>query len=138
MTRKLIRMATLYVTITHTTEDGVETIINAQQLSGGLGQNQENRPLDWQEREVEDKLFGSIVTKSRRAKQSDLEHDFLREGWSEHSVEHGVINTQGQSNTPKSGTTWIAEQVCDLGATTVVISNVDILYEGVGHPGSRW
>ena len=60
---------------------------------------------------MSDKLFGDIVTKTRRAKASDLEHDFLKEGWSAHSVEHGVINTIGHSDTPKSGKTWVAEQV---------------------------
>ncbi|KAI0094779.1 hypothetical protein BDY19DRAFT_42313 [Irpex rosettiformis] len=115
MTRKAIALATLYVTLTHTAEEGeVELLVNHQELTGGLGSSTETRPLDWREREVSDKLFGDIITKTRRAKAPDLEHDYLKEGWTEHSLEYGVINTVGHSDTPKSGMTWVAEQIFDV------------------------
>ncbi|KAI0348516.1 hypothetical protein BDW22DRAFT_97973 [Trametopsis cervina] len=113
-TRRAIALASLYVTLTHATEEGVETIIHAQELSGGVGSSSDKRILDWQEREVADKLFGDVVTKSRRATAADLEPAFLKEGWSEHSLQNGVVNTHGHSDTPKSGTTWIADQVWDI------------------------
>ncbi len=123
MTRKAIALATLYVTLTHSTENGVETLINHQELTGGLGSGTETRPLDWQDREVQDKLFGDIVTKSRRAQAADLEHEFLKTDWTEHSLQHGVINTIGHSDTPKSGKTWVAEQVgiCVLGECECIV-----------------
>ncbi|KAI0697123.1 hypothetical protein BC835DRAFT_1339158 [Cytidiella melzeri] len=114
MTRKAISLASLYVTLDHKTVDGVETIINSQELTGGVGSVTETRPLDWQDREVSDQLFGDVVTKSRRAKASDLEPAYLKEDWSDHSLQNGVINTVGHSDTPKSGKTWIAEQVWDI------------------------
>ena len=47
MTRKAIALATLYVNLDHKTEeDGVETLINHQELTGGLGSSTETRPLD--------------------------------------------------------------------------------------------
>jgi hypothetical protein len=110
-TRKAIALASLYVTLDHKQVDGVETLINQQELTGGVGSATETRPLDWQEREVSDRLFGDVITKSRRAMIADLEPAYLKEGWEPYSVEHGVINTHGQSDTPKSGRTWVAEQV---------------------------
>ena len=100
-----------------TVSDGVEVITVDQVLSGGVGSSSETRMLDWNEREVDDKLFGPVVTKTRRAKLEDLERDFLREGWPEDVKEHGVINTSGHSDTPKSGKHWIAEMVCRLSSS---------------------
>ena len=80
-------------------------------LSAARWQDLPARPLDWQEREVEDKLFGSVVTKTKRAKADELEHDFLRQGWSQDSLDNGVIYSSGHSNTPKSGKTWVADIV---------------------------
>ena len=105
-------MATLFITITHTKEGDLETIVNAQELSGGIGKNKESRPLDWGQREVNDPLFGSVFTKSRRANAEDFDSDFLKEGWSKHSIENGVVHTHGESNTAKSGKLWAVDQVC--------------------------
>ncbi|GJE87613.1 hypothetical protein PsYK624_036960 [Phanerochaete sordida] len=109
MTRTIIRNATLYLTINHRTEDGVELITVDQVLSGGVGSSTETRTLDWSEREVDDKVYGPIVTKTRRAKLDELDRDYLKEDWPEDVKEHGVIHTSGHSDTPKSGRTWIAE-----------------------------
>lgn len=111
MTRTIIARATLYLTITHRTEDGVETITIDQVLSGGVGSSSETRVLDWQDREVDDKVFGPVVTKTRRAKVEDLENDFLKEGWPDAVKEDGLIHTSGRSDTAKSGKTWVAEMV---------------------------
>lgn len=116
VTRTIISKATLYLTINHRTEDGVEVITVDQVLSGGVGSSSETRVLDWNEREVEDKLFGPVVTRTRRAKLEELERDFLKEGWPEDVRELGVINTSGHSDTPKSGRHWIAEMAWGIQA----------------------
>lgn len=109
MTRTIIRNATLYLTINHRNEDGVEVITVDQALSGGLGSSSETRILDWTEREVDDTLYGPVVTKTRRAKLEDIDNDFLKQDWPEDVKEHGLIHTSGHSDTPKSGKSWVAD-----------------------------
>ncbi len=41
-----------------------------------------------------------------------IENEFLREGWLPDTARDGVINSYVESDTPKSNTSWIAEQVC--------------------------
>lgn len=105
-------MATIYLTIKHhKDDDGLEHIDIDQILTGGVGGTTEIRVLNWQERSHEDHVFGPVVGKSRRIKVDDVENDWLKQGWTEDTKEHGLVNSWVQSDTPKSGTTWIAEQV---------------------------
>jgi hypothetical protein len=94
-------------------DDGIERIDIDQTLTGIPGTS-EYRTLDWIVREHEDYLFGPIVGRSRRVKLDEIENKFLREGWLPDTVQDGVINSYVKSDTPKSNTTWIAEQVCRL------------------------
>ncbi|KIP12413.1 hypothetical protein PHLGIDRAFT_17572 [Phlebiopsis gigantea 11061_1 CR5-6] len=114
LTRRAIQMATLYVTITHATEGGVEKITVDQVLSGGVGSSSETRVLDWQERDVDDKLFGAVVTRTERSKPEGLDNDWLKADWPETVREQGVIHTSGHSDTAKSGATWSAEMTWGL------------------------
>ncbi|KAK7694795.1 hypothetical protein QCA50_001983 [Cerrena zonata] len=110
-TRKAIQMATIYLTIKHyKDDDGLEHIDIDQILTGGVGGTQEIRVLNWQERSHEDHVFGPVVGKSRRIKVEDVENDWLKQSWSADTQEHGLVNSWVQSDTPKSGKTWIAEQ----------------------------
>ncbi len=111
LVRKALGMATLYVTINHLNEDGVETISMEQKLTGGLGSSNEDRVLNWEETSVENKLFGPTISKTRRAKPEDLEEIYLKEGWSEATKEHGIIHILNKSDTEKSKNTWIIEGV---------------------------
>jgi hypothetical protein len=47
-------------------------------------------------------------------KVDEIENEFLRDGWLPDTVESGAINSYVKSDTPKSNTTWVAEQVCRL------------------------
>lgn len=107
----MIQQATLYQTITHRSEDGVETIVVDQVLSGGFGNSTETRVLDWEDREVSDRVYGPLVTKTRRVKPEELDNEWLKEGWQDATKEHGLIQTVGRSDTAKSGKTWSAEVV---------------------------
>jgi len=57
-------------------------------------------------------VFGSVIGKSRRVKASELDIPFLTQGWTEDTLEHGLVQSHVESDTPKSGTVWIANQVC--------------------------
>jgi hypothetical protein len=91
-------------------DDGVERIDIDQTLTGIPGTS-ENRTLDWTFREHDDYLFGPVRGKSRRANVDEIENEFLRKGWLPDTVQDGVIDSYVESDTPKSHTSWIAEQV---------------------------
>ncbi|KAH8998850.1 hypothetical protein EDB86DRAFT_3064020 [Lactarius hatsudake] len=104
--RSAIALATVTLYVKHyKDESGVEHIEIDQRLTGG------NRTLDWTPREHEDHLFGAVIGKSRRVKLDELDNEFLKKGWLQDTEQHGAINAYAQSDTPKSGKTWIAEQI---------------------------
>jgi hypothetical protein len=101
--------------IKHYKDDaGVEHIDIDQTLTGGMSGTKEMRILNWTERQNEDHVFGPVIGKSRRIKvdSEELEDPFLKEGWTDDTVTYGVVQSYVESDTPKSGTTWIANQVC--------------------------
>ncbi|THH18405.1 hypothetical protein EW146_g2555 [Bondarzewia mesenterica] len=111
-TRKAIGLATLTLVVTHyKDDDGVEHIDIDQTLTGGVKGTTELRVLDWQPREHEDHIFGYVVGKSKRVKVDDIEDEFMKANWLPDTVDHGAVNSYVESDTPKSGTSWIAEQV---------------------------
>lgn len=110
--RKAIALATLTIVATHFKDDsGVEHIDINQSLSGGVGASTERRTMDWAERKHEDGVFGAVIGRSRRLKVEDIEDEFLKKDWLPDVIEHGVVNSIAISDTEKSHTTWIAEQV---------------------------
>lgn len=110
--RSAIGLATVTLYVKHyKDESGVEHIEIDQRLTGGIPGTFENRTLDWTPREHNDHLFGPVVGKSRRIKLDEIDNEFLRKGWLQDTEQHGAINAYAQSDTPKSGTTWIAEQI---------------------------
>ncbi|KAF9076130.1 hypothetical protein BDP27DRAFT_1414674 [Rhodocollybia butyracea] len=113
--RKLIGAGTVSLVIKHYKgDDAVECIDIDQTLSpGGIG-TREERVMDWQERSKEDSLFGYIIGRSRRVKLEEIDDDYLKTGWTPDSIEHGFIQSYVSSDSPKSGTTWIANQIWGL------------------------
>ncbi|CAA7259919.1 unnamed protein product [Cyclocybe aegerita] len=109
--RKAISVGTVTLSIKHYKDDeGVEHVDIDQTITGGIPGTSEIRTLWWKERESEDHIFGHIIGKSRRIKAEELDVPFLQQGWTADTLEHGVIQSYVESNTPKSGTTWIANQ----------------------------
>ncbi|KAF9056516.1 LCCL domain-containing protein [Panaeolus papilionaceus] len=109
--RKAISIGTITLAIKHYKDDSdVEHVDIDQTITGGIPGTREVRTLWWKERENEDHLFGHVIGKSRRITVDKLDIPFLKEGWTADTVEHGVIQSYVESDTPKSGTTWIANQ----------------------------
>jgi len=111
--RKAIGLATLTLAINHYKDDaGVEHIDIDQTLTGGIPGTKETRILTWTERSTEDHIFGPVIGKSRRIKvdSEELEGPFLKEGWTDDTITHGVVQSYVESDTPKSRMTWIANQ----------------------------
>ncbi|KAJ7076569.1 hypothetical protein B0H15DRAFT_593587 [Mycena belliarum] len=109
--RKAISIGTVTLAVKHYKDaDGVEHVDIDQTITGGIPGTREERTLDWTERPHEDSLFGAVAGKSRRVQVSELEEEFLKKDWTADTLEHGVIQSYVYSDTPKSGTTWIANQ----------------------------
>lgn len=109
------RTAISYATITlyakhYKDENGIEHVDSDQTLTGIPGTTEE-RTLDWTPREHYDYLFGAVVGKSRRRNVGDIEDDFLKGGWLPDTLEHGVIASWIESDTKKSGYSWISDEV---------------------------
>lgn len=109
--RTAISAGTVWLAAKHYKDEaGVEHIDIDQTLSGMSGTH-EGRVLDWSPRERSDHVFGNVVAKSRRVPVAEIEEAYLKEGWTEDTVEHGAVQSYAESDTPKSKTTWIADQV---------------------------
>lgn len=61
--------------------------------------------------EIEDNVFGSVIGKARRVKADEIDSPFLREGWTEDTYAHELIQDYAKSNTPKNPRSWTANQV---------------------------
>ncbi|KAH7927162.1 hypothetical protein BV22DRAFT_1032171 [Leucogyrophana mollusca] len=110
--RRAIAKLGLILDVKHyTDEDGIEHIDIDQTLSGGITGTSELRSLDFQERSVEDPVFGAVIGRSGKIKVNDLEGIFLKDGWTDDTIEHEAIRSIVWSDTPKSNKTWRAEQV---------------------------
>ncbi|KAG2120718.1 uncharacterized protein F5147DRAFT_7223 [Suillus discolor] len=110
--RTAIANFTLTLEPTQTTDDdGVEVVHVKQTLSGGFKAPADTLLLNGQEISKEDSLFGHLIAKSWRSKVEDLDIDFLKEGWSEDTLEDGLIAGVVKSDTAKSGRDWVINVV---------------------------
>ena len=87
--RKAAGFASITVTITHTTEGGVEKMHLKQE---GPNTTEELWVLDWTEKENDHKLFGKVAMKMRRAKLEEMQDGFHKDGLKGGAQEHGVVN----------------------------------------------
>ncbi|KAG2154692.1 hypothetical protein DEU56DRAFT_769793 [Suillus clintonianus] len=90
-----------------TDDDGLEHVNVKQTLSGGFKAPSDSLLLNGEESSKNDDLFGHVIAKSVRAKVDDLDIDFLKEGWTDDTVEDGLISGVIKSDTPKSGKDWV-------------------------------
>lgn len=110
--RKIIAVGTVTLYVKHYKTDNVENVDIDQTITGGIPGTREERILDWVSREKSDSLFGDVVARSRRVKLDEIEEEYLKKDWTADTVQHGVIQSYVESDTPKSKTSWIADQVC--------------------------
>ena len=115
--RQIIAYSTITLDINHYKADDAEEHIDiVQTLSTGGFTSTENRTLSWKERKLEDRVFGAVVGKSRRCTPEELNglEEYLNRGWTGDTYQHGLVQSYTESDTSKSGTTWIANQVSIL------------------------
>ena len=105
ITRKAIGMATLTAVLTQTKDGDVEKLVTQQILT--IGQSTEERTLDWVEREMDNKVYGKSMVKSRRVMLDEIEEEYLKGPWAAASQEHGVFQTHAEGiDNP-----WVANAV---------------------------
>lgn len=123
-TRRAISMFTLTLRVKHTTDAvGVEHIDIDQTLSGGIPGTSENRPLDWQERTDHDHVFGYVTEKARRIPVEEVTDTFLKEDWTQDTIDDHVVIVDSWSTPDKNNCTWRAVQVIVLYALVVLFSS---------------
>ncbi|KAG2159701.1 uncharacterized protein EDB93DRAFT_8076 [Suillus bovinus] len=110
--RRAISMFTLTLSVKHyTDEGGKEHIDVGQTLSGGIKGTNEDRTLDWEARGEIDDVFGAVIGQSKKVKVEEVDDEFLNSGWTEDTVEDGLVLAVDWSDTPKSGMDWRAEMI---------------------------
>lgn len=107
--RKAVTVGTVHTHLkTYTDDAGVEHL-DVQQLLANVAGNSEDRKLHWEETKSNDPVYGAVISKARRVKPDELDISFLKEGWSDDTKEHGVVEIHVRSDTAKSWTenqTW--------------------------------
>jgi hypothetical protein len=109
--RKAISLGTVALVVKHYKDDAGVEHIDIDQTVAGLSGTREERVLDWTPRERSDHVFGHVVGKARRVPLGELTEPYLKEGWTEDTADHAALESYVESDTPKSQTRWIADQV---------------------------
>ena len=124
--RRAISIFTPTLCIKHTADEaGVEHIDTEQTLSGGLpGTLREGRILDWQEHDENNDLFGFVTGKSHRIPLEEVTDEFLKQDWSQDTVDDGIIFCDYWSPPDKNSYTWKGKQVITLSSLVVLLSSL--------------
>ncbi|KAJ8594843.1 hypothetical protein M405DRAFT_442600 [Rhizopogon salebrosus TDB-379] len=90
---------------------GLEHIDVKQTLSGGFKAPADILVLDNEDYPRDDDLFGPLFGKACRTKVDELDIDFLKEDWTEDTVEDGLIYVTVRSETEKTKRDWVIRLV---------------------------
>ncbi|KAF9010369.1 hypothetical protein BDZ89DRAFT_1047630 [Hymenopellis radicata] len=112
--RKAISAASVTLHIKHYTDaDGIERIDIERKGPGG-NTTTEDRVLTWTDKHADNPLLGPVIAKSRRVKIDELSGaDFLKTGWTDETLEHGLIQLCVQS---EGKTSWVLVQTWGIEA----------------------
>jgi len=96
--RKAIGLATVTLTMRHFTDPdtGCERI-DIKQSATGLQGTVQTRILDWAPRPHEDYIFGKVEGKTRRVQLSEIDDEVLKKGWTEDSIQKGLVQAHVES-----------------------------------------
>lgn len=108
--RKTLSMVSLNLSIKQSVADGA-THIHIAQTAGSFKGEDDNRVLDWVERERSDDLFGNVVVRSRWISAAEIDNAFLKEGWLHGSDEHDRPDGEALVHTVIKGTGWVANEI---------------------------
>ncbi|RXW21709.1 hypothetical protein EST38_g4159 [Candolleomyces aberdarensis] len=104
--RKAIAIGTITLTFKHYKDDGgVEHFDIDNHLTGGIPGSREERPVDGAERKRSDMHFGPQLFYTKRRTPGDKQglSEFSSKGWTEDTLEDGLIETQIRADTKGAG-----------------------------------
>lgn len=104
--RQAVAYSTVTVTLQQYTDSEGQNHLDQEQLSTGGIKNFEDRIMDWQWTEKENWIWGKVNGRSRYVKLSEIEDEYLKEGW-EGGSEGEVV--EGYVESLKDG--WDARQI---------------------------
>ncbi|GAB1740932.1 hypothetical protein NU219Hw_g6002t1 [Hortaea werneckii] len=111
----LVRQAVQYSTITlhmkQYTDDKGTVHLDQESISTGNVSSVENRELNGEWGERENKIWGKVKGTTRFRKVSELDDDYLKEGWNQETLDGEVIEAVNESCTD----TWTAVQIYGFG-----------------------
>jgi hypothetical protein len=90
---------------------GVEHIDVKQTLVGGFDAPSDNFVLDDEDHFKDHDLVGPLFIKSGRIKVNELGVDFLKEDWTDETLEDGLIYSIARSHTEKTNKDWVVHLV---------------------------
>lgn len=106
--RQAIKWSTITLHVKQYTDEAGKVHIDIEQTAGGSS-NQEERILDWEFREKDDRVFGKVRGKTRYVKKDDVEEPYLKEGWDQKFLDD-FEGELVQSYVESISSTWTADQ----------------------------
>ncbi|KAK5135385.1 hypothetical protein LTR08_005327 [Meristemomyces frigidus] len=103
--RQAVAYSTVTITLKQYTNDKGVVKLDQDQVSTGGTRNREERVLDGEWRESENKIWGKVKGRTRWVKLADVEDDYLKQGWD--STDGDFIESLVESATD----TWTALQL---------------------------
>lgn len=104
--RQAVAYSTVTVTLQQYTDSEGQNHLDQEQLSTGGIKNFEDRIMDWETTDKENWIWGKVKGRSRYVKLSEVEDEYLKEGW-EDGPEGEVV--EGFVENTKDG--WDARQI---------------------------
>jgi len=112
LTRKIIKTATITLSIKHYKDDeGEEHIDIEQTVTGGISGASEYRILNWTWNKVDHSLFGSLVARNRRLPVSEVTDEYLKSGWLPDVSRDGAIQSYAEADEEKNSYRWKSDMV---------------------------
>ncbi|KAF7368520.1 LCCL domain-containing protein [Mycena venus] len=104
--RKAIHAISVALSLRHYKDSaGVEHIEVSRTIKGSSSEKAEERILDWKDTRNNDGMLGPVTGRARRIQVSELEVNYLKQGWTTDTVQHGVVQMYTHSDKP-----WTAIQ----------------------------
>ncbi|KAK8219715.1 hypothetical protein M8818_000689 [Zalaria obscura] len=109
--RRAISYSTIVLHVKEYADDSEHVHIDIEQVSSFATTNEE-RTLDWQFRDHDDRIFGKVRGKTRFVKLGDLDDEFLKTGWDPKWVEEsGGEAVEAFVESVGKEPMWTADQV---------------------------
>ncbi|KAI4792670.1 hypothetical protein E4T44_04439 [Aureobasidium sp. EXF-8845] len=112
LVRQAVKFSNVTLIVKQFVDENGLTHVDNEQITTGNVRNLEERIVDYQWREKNDRIFGKVNGRSRYVKLEEVETEYLRQGWDEQFLTQGdneVIQVFVDSLGKKPN--WSAEQV---------------------------